>query len=199
MKTTFNKTRVRVCENCKKLKLIYVLIIFLFPEIANAQRTFSVSGTVTDTESKRPLYQANVSLTSGETVCRNTVTDADGSFMIKDIPQGCYILRISSLGFARQEFQLENPPEDIRLDSIAMYRKTIDLQETVVTAKATRITHDRRIIYPAKELTETTADGVTLLSRMHLPLLSVVPGSKEVRYWGARHNEILHQRRRGHR
>lgn len=151
---------------------------------ANAQNTFSVNGTVTDAENKRALYQANVSLMSGETMCRNTVTDINGCFIIKDITQGRYTLKISSLGFEQQEFSIENPSENIRLDSIAMYRKAIDLQETVITARATRITDDRRIIYPTKELIETTADGVTLLSRMNLPLLSVIPGSKEVRYWG---------------
>lgn len=150
-----------------------------------AQKTFSVNGTVTDTENKRALYQANVSLMSGETVCRNTVTDINGYFIIKDITQGRYTLKISSLGFEQQEFSIENPAENIRLDSIAMYRKATDLQETVITARATRITDDRRIIYPTKELIETTADGVTLLSRMNLPLLSVIPGSKDVRYWGA--------------
>lgn len=166
------------------LKYFLVFIISMLISAANAQNTFSVSGTVTDTENKKALYKANISLISGDTVCHNTTTDKKGTFIIKDIPHGCYILRISSLGFEQQEFSLENPSEHIRLDSIAMYRKAIDLQETVITARATRITDDRRIIYPTKELIETTADGVTLLSRMNLPLLSVIPGSKEVRYWG---------------
>ncbi len=163
--------------------ICFVLVFSLFFITVNAQNKFSVSGTVVD-ENMKPLYKANVSLTEGKKYGKNTVTGKDGSFCFGEIPQGSYILKISSVGFSTQDFTLDNISGNINVDSIIMHKESIGLQETVVTAKATRITSDRRIIYPTKELIETTADGVTLLGRMNLPQLSVIPGSTEVKYWG---------------
>src|SRR5215213_5341730 len=62
---------------------------------ARAQTTAGVHGTVTATETHRPLYGARVSV---EQPARVAVTDERGVYRLRDLPTGSYVVIVSALG-----------------------------------------------------------------------------------------------------
>jgi len=59
-------------------------------------RTGNIKGNVVDKETLAPLMSANVSLVGTE---RGAISKRDGSFVIKDVPVGTYVVRFSYLGY----------------------------------------------------------------------------------------------------
>ena len=74
--------------------------VFLGSAALFAQKTITVTGTVTDAQ-KEPIIGASV-IQSGTTV--GTATDIDGNFTLQ-VPEGV-TLEISSIGFADGTFRL---------------------------------------------------------------------------------------------
>lgn len=89
-----------------------------------------ISGTVTNTQSQ-PVQGASVSLLNTN---YTTVTAADGSFRINQVPAGKYILRVSSVAYASVNQNIivtgNNQPVSIRLTETSNR-----LDEVVVTAQ----------------------------------------------------------------
>lgn len=65
-----------------------------------------------------------------------------------------------------------------------MKENIIKLNETVINPKSIKIAHDRRILYPTESQRKNSADGISVLSAMRLPLVTITPGTNDVRYWG---------------
>ncbi len=93
-----------------------------------------IKGRVTDVKTGAPLYGANVWLVG---TSLGSVTDANGQFLIPDVPPGKYTIRVSYLGYTRKELQ-------ISVSSGAMLEKSFELEPVgvqkkgvVVTAQAT--------------------------------------------------------------
>src|SRR4029077_11910438 len=72
--------------------------------IVLAENNLSVTGTVTDPVDER-IAGASVTLISQERV-RQTKSEADGSFVIHQIPAGPYELEITAPGFAKRRISL---------------------------------------------------------------------------------------------
>ncbi|GEM_PF-461813 len=68
---------------------------------ANAPALFRVTGRVTDALSGSPLDYASVAIypQSGESAISGTLTSANGSFILKDIPEGSYRVRVEYMGY----------------------------------------------------------------------------------------------------
>ncbi len=71
-------------------------IILALPQLLLGQETGILEGSVLDADSRRPLETANV-LLLGTTI--GVSVNRDGSFRIRQIPQGSYTLRISYIGY----------------------------------------------------------------------------------------------------
>ena len=65
------------------------------------------------------------------------VTDQNGLFIIKNVPQGRYILQFSSLGFEPQEIPV-NVTSNIKNLTIKLKQTTLAIDEVVVVAKEGR-------------------------------------------------------------
>ena len=74
------------------------LLILLIANIAQAQYTQTIKGTVLDADSEMPLIGANVEVIVGKDVL-GTATDLDGNFRIENVPVGRHVLRVSYLGY----------------------------------------------------------------------------------------------------
>ena len=96
---------------------------------------FSVSGKVTDSENI-PLSFVNVLVYGNdeETPLEGTTTDEDGSFFLKNIPEGTYTLNFSYIGFEdfQQIIQLSS---NKNLGNLVLKENQQMLDETVVVAK----------------------------------------------------------------
>ncbi|HYG40105.1 MAG TPA: TonB-dependent receptor [Cytophagales bacterium] len=91
-------------------KLIYFAIAFFaLLQVSNAQSlTQTVRGTVTDKDSKAPMYGATV-MVLGSNPVNGTTTDTDGRFRLSNVPVGRQSFKVSFLGY-----------EDIILNEISV-------------------------------------------------------------------------------
>ena len=76
---------------------LFTLIFLLLATVAMSQTSNGIIyGTVLEAKSKQPVIGASVSI-EGTTI--GTSTDLDGKFLLQDLPQGNYTVRISFLSF----------------------------------------------------------------------------------------------------
>jgi iron complex outermembrane recepter protein len=109
-----------------KITFLPCLFFCLFSTVLFAQK-FTLSGTVTDAESKEPLVGASI-VVNGTT--KGAVTDIDGNFQLV-LDKGDYDLVVSYVGYTSQEIPLSissDLKQDFGLSS------NIALKEIIVTA-----------------------------------------------------------------
>jgi len=106
-------------------------IILLFATLASEARTFTVGGVITDEERKRPVEYASVLFRENGLWA---VSDSEGRFVVRNVPQGKYTVIIQCLGYARRTMSL-NVNKDITTLSIAIKEENLKLDEVEVVAK----------------------------------------------------------------
>ncbi|GAB4285999.1 MAG: TonB-dependent receptor [Ignavibacteriaceae bacterium] len=80
-----------------------VILIFLFRLVVFAQQDVLVSGSVTDSETGKPLINANILINP---LKEGTVTDQNGEFSVS-LPQGNYEFIFSYVGYESQQVQVD--------------------------------------------------------------------------------------------
>lgn len=117
-------------KNYSKLVSVLFALIFLGTTAVFAQGT--VKGKVTDQDGS-PLFAANVIL-SGTTF--GAATDMDGMYSIKGVPAGTYVLKISMVGFAPQEFSITvNDGQTTEQDAV-LREDILNMESVVITGTA---------------------------------------------------------------
>ncbi|MAW21005.1 MAG: hypothetical protein CMD16_01245 [Flavobacteriales bacterium] len=136
-----------------------------------------ISGRIKDSETKKPLEFATVSIIkkrSGK-LKEGTITDVKGRFLFDNIETGEYVLKISFLGFEEKEINIKttNQNPDNRLKNIFISRNSEMLSEvTIKDEKAIYETRIDKIVYNAEnDLNESETDATDVLRKA--PLLSV--------------------------
>ena len=112
-----------------KLRIVTSIVLFLLSVSLMAQ-SYTVTGTITDLDSGKPVDFATVVLQSSE---QWAVADAKGSFTIKNVPAGDNVISVSCLGYVTMT-------KDITVDKdlTVSFRLVLDnlrLESAVVTAK----------------------------------------------------------------
>jgi hypothetical protein len=120
------------------LRLLLVLLLFAWsPALLYAQESEVITGRVTD-PAGQPIAGARVVGTSAETgVSRNTLTDANGRYMLlfRD-GGGRFELRISFLGYAEQVVPvIRTLDEDVLVANVRMQQQAIRLDALQVRAQ----------------------------------------------------------------
>lgn len=93
----------------------------------------TVKGVVKDADTKAPLIGANVVLIG---TAKGATTDADGFFMIQDVPNGEYKLEVSYLGYQQyQQTVTVSGDQDVSLD--------MELAEVTLAGKAVEVVASR--------------------------------------------------------
>ena len=110
------------------------LFLLLLPFLATAQ-TSTLRGVVIDQQSESPLIGATVQLLDSEPVL-GAVSDADGAFILKNVPVGRQTLRVSYLGYESQTVPniLVTAGKDVQLD-VRLAESFTKMGEVVVIAK----------------------------------------------------------------
>ncbi len=136
-----------------------------------------ISGKVKDTETKKSLEFATVSLNrkNSNKLIEGTITDVKGRFLFKNIEVGEYIVTISFIGFEDKKIELKttNQNPDARLKNILLSKSSEMLSEiTVEDQKTIYETRIDKIVYNAEnDLNESETDATDVLRKA--PLLSV--------------------------
>lgn len=113
---------------------------------AQQKVTGSIKGKVVDVINNLPLPDATITITSKEdsAAIGFSVTDKTGSFEIKNIPGGNYILGISFTGYAPfiRDLNITATKADYNLDTVKLYTDTSMMASVIVTAPPITIKKD---------------------------------------------------------
>lgn len=114
-----------------------LLACLVLSSILGFSQTIKISGEVID-ESNQPLPGTSVALSG--TISKNTVTDKNGTFVISGLPEGSYIISVTSIGF--QPFKKEiSLKADYQLN-VKMQAASTGLEQVVVVGYGTQKRQD---------------------------------------------------------
>jgi TonB-dependent starch-binding outer membrane protein SusC len=105
----------------------------LFPNPANAQQTGTVMGVVTSQETQQPIQGAQVRV-AGTNL--GTLTNAQGRFMIANVPQGPATVQVIFIGYRQENREVTVGPSPVEL-TIQMETDVLGLDELVVIGYGT--------------------------------------------------------------
>lgn len=135
----------------KRIILLF-LVVFGFCINATAQiYKQTIRGKVIDTDSKSPLFGANIILLNSDTLIGAT-TDVDGKFRLENVPIGRRSIKVSSIGY--EETVLNN----IIITSAKEMILTVELREKVYSSEVIEVVAE-------KDKTKANNDLVTVSAR----------------------------------
>jgi outer membrane receptor protein involved in Fe transport len=147
-----------------------MLILFLIStseQIFSQDKTGTITGSVIDRSTNKPIEYADVSLISEKdsAVIKGTSTDSEGKFTMNGLPYGRYFIRASIVGYnfavvTGLNININNP--DIALEPIVLLQSTATTEEIVVEGEKSiiELKPDKKVFNVTKNL---TARGGTLL------------------------------------
>ncbi|MBO9681339.1 MAG: TonB-dependent receptor [Flavisolibacter sp.] len=114
-------------------RLFFVCFALLSLIVANAQ-TKTISGTVTDQQTKKPLASATVKLTSlSDTInVLNRLTDTAGRFSFSDLRKDSFLISISYVGYSPVTRIVAVDTSDVRLNIAAVPGSGSDMSTIIV-------------------------------------------------------------------
>ncbi|HEX9657313.1 MAG TPA: TonB-dependent receptor [Bacteroidota bacterium] len=115
--------------------LLGVLFLF-FSFVSNAQPSGSVKGVVADSRSGEALPSVNL-LLKGTQI--GTVSNLDGGYEIKNIPEGTYILVVSLVGYESIDLQgIRIVANEVVVRDISLVEKSVQVADVVVYGASLR-------------------------------------------------------------
>ena len=163
--------------------MVRFLVVSIFLSILstlklNAQANTGISGRVIDAQSKKPLAFATVALLNQPDlkVVSGTQTDENGSFILKNVSPGSYLLRVGYVGFQTYERPnvtvVPNVPLILKDVALKLSGKNV-LQEVVVQGSPPdmQIGIDRKVFNVDQSLVSQGGSVTDLLS--DIPSISV--------------------------
>jgi len=165
-----------------RMKINYLLVISGFFLIANpalaqsVSGTYTVSGTIADSASQKPLDLITVQLMKDSaTLTKVGYTTANGAFELTKFEAGNYILVLSGVGYKTRKVPLATTtiPQTISLGTIFLNPETVALKEVLVTAAKPIVQQEiDRITYDLQADPESKVYSVLEMMRK-VPLLSL--------------------------
>ena len=154
----------------------------------------SITGLVLDATSKEPIPFANVVVrNSGDSILTGGITDADGNFVVTDIPEGNNKVEIQFIGYEKitKEIDVSRAKAKHNLSTINLNESGLALDEVVVRGELSTVTQkiDRKVINVGKDLTATGTTASELLN--NIQSVSVDSQSGEISLRGNENVRIL--------
>ena len=159
----------------KQLFLIIILSFITFNSVANNEPFTRISGTVVDTDLQEPVPYATISLSDAEgNIITGTTSEEDGSFIIKKVKSGNYVLSIQFIGYKKftKEISVDRS-RFLELGRINLDPDVAEMDEVVVVAERSTIEQriDRKVINVGKDLTTAGASASDIMN--NLPSVNV--------------------------
>ncbi len=164
----------------KKLNCVVACMFACFTTVHAQTFPFSgkITGRVVDSLSRQPMEYAHIVLlgSADSTQITGTVTAADGTFDLSNIPAGLYHLVVSFVGYERRTIQnvhLNESVPTLRLGEVLLAPTAILLQSVVVEGERAPLTYqiDKKVITPEHLNTALAGSVVDILQ--NVPSISV--------------------------
>jgi outer membrane receptor protein involved in Fe transport len=175
---------------------IFLSIVFLNPFYLLASEPGQVKGVVVDTETAQPIPSASVELlrSTDSTLVKGVVTGKDGSYLLDNILNGTFLVRVSCLGYQKTilpKFEISEGNRLVNLGLTKLFPEIKSLNEVTVTApKLSGVIKDDKTIYAVTaKAAEIAQSGLELLRQV--PDVTVNYFSDEVKLAGS--SKILFQ------
>src|SRR5690606_10978594 len=140
----------------------YAMLLALAPMLTYSQN--QLGGTITDLESGLPLEQVSVYFPQLE---KGTVTDQNGNYLLKNLPEGKYKLVASYLGYQTYSTSLALGKGNNDFD-LQMRSSAIEMEEVVLSTPFHKLQRENVMMVEQRSIKElankgavTLADGIT--------------------------------------
>lgn len=129
----------------KSGKCLLMLLMILVSPMAFAQQSgVNVTGSVVEQGSDTPIEQATVRLLNvkDSAMVRGVVSARNGSFTLKNVKKGSYLLHITFIGYdpLYQPLQITGKKNPVNVGKLELSDGAIELGEAVVIGKAPEVT-----------------------------------------------------------
>ena len=129
----------------KSGKCLLMLLMILFSPMAFAQQSgVNVTGSVVEQGSDTPIEQATVRLLNvkDSAMVRGVVSARNGSFTLKNVKKGSYLLHITFIGYdpLYQPLQITGKKNPVNVGKLELSDGAIELGEAGVIGKAPEVT-----------------------------------------------------------
>ena len=159
----------------KKLLLVFLLIFAVNSHAQLAKNNLPkpgiISGKVIDNTLNEPLPYVNIVIKDmAKKIITGGITDDNGVFEIKDIPEGKSFVEVQFIGFETysKEILITNDNRNIDLGTISLKESSALLDEVVVRAETSSVVQkvDRKVINVGKDLTAAGTTASELLNNV---------------------------------
>ena len=162
-----------------------VLLIFLFTLGYSNDKKASISGSIKSKETKVAIPFVNISLLTEQLeFVQGTISDEDGFFVLRDVPQGRFMVKISAIGYEeqQQELTISAISDSYNIGSILLTSSSITLEEVSVQLQRAELDEKmNKKTYNMSEMTSQTG-GSLLESLKGLPgITTTQEGQVELR------------------
>ncbi|MCB0429673.1 MAG: TonB-dependent receptor [Flavobacteriales bacterium] len=133
----------------------------------------SVTGSVMSASEGQPVEFATVSVHNvlDSVLVSGTVTDAQGGYVIKDLPEGKYFLRIGFIGYNTQEVSdvnISSKNWHVTVPAVKLQEMATALQEVAVTADRSLVENhiDKKVFNAEKSMASQGGTGLDLMKEV---------------------------------
>ncbi|CAM1353304.1 TonB-dependent receptor domain-containing protein [Tenacibaculum insulae] len=159
----------------KKLLLIFLTVfsVNLFAQMPKSSlpKPGVVTGKIIDKTTKEPLPYVNIIIKdAANKILTGGITNDDGNFSIKNIPEGKSILEIQFIGYktVSKPITVGNKNRKLNLGTILLAEDSTTLDEVEIRAETSTVTQkvDRKVINVGKDLTAAGTTASELLNNV---------------------------------
>mgnify|MGYP006077977707 CR=1 FL=1 len=165
-----------------KKKILMFIVLLATVNIINAQKDGVIKGTLTDEETSETIPFATISLLKNDVLTsKGIASDFDGNFIIEDLENGSYSIKISFIGYKTNTIKgliISKEESLIDLGTIQIPQESEALDEVEVKgATRTVVSRIDRKTYKVSEF-ETAKGGTASDVLNKLPSVSVNPNGQ---------------------
>lgn len=130
-----------------------------------------VSGKIIDKTTKESLPYVNIAIKDfANKIITGGITNEDGSFVIKKIPQGKSYIEIQYMGYQshKRTIEISSTNKKINLGTIALAEASDQLDEVIVRSEVSTVVQkvDRKVVTVGKDLTAAGTTASELLNNV---------------------------------
>lgn len=175
----------------KTLFTLLLAISLAFGAKSQLPTQLSITGSLTDSVTKKPISFATVLLKNDKKIqVKSIVTSKEGTFTLNGVTSGNYVLTFVNVGYQNKSVSISLANTSIVLDNILMAASPTQLKGVTISAERPLIKQEiDRISYDLKADPESKVNNVLEMMRK-VPMLSV-DGDDNIQLQGNSNYKIL--------
>lgn len=137
---------------------------------SSAQVQGSVSGKIYDSHSQKPMEYANITLyrLADSTLVTGTISGADGSYLIRDVPPGNYYIEIGFIGFDKaviNDVTISQQTKNFRAPQTNLSPSVAEIEGVEVVGKRNYIEYqiDKKVVNVSQDIASSGGSAVDVL------------------------------------